>query len=631
MSFTSRLVIITLLLIGPLAGCKPKPTIRPGSSHSQGGKLSDPAGADQFVETAFNYLKDLDRYEPTLLQAKILQPINNWFKVQQLDPNWRPDPMLAELPESIRSLPRLQDLATRRFLEQPPTYQQFTFRGSEFDFIEGTYWTKVISNWIRETKVPPPEIQAFLNAQVKQDALTKNEAANLGLAYLLFDWTVRHIQPIRDNAFEQDVFQPGTSRDTWDALQLNQGDKLERARVFIQLCRQQGLDAVLVEFGKDKPIDQVVGVAIGDKKKELFLFDIVYALPISTADGTGITTLSRLNDHPEDLQAMASKNYKYPVTADQLQEVTLLIEAPSTSLTQAASLLENVLSGDLSMKVQVQPSLIKEQLSGLKGVSEIKLWTVPFEAEEAIGKRLAHPELRNLFQVERLIYDVMTPFSTGRILQLLCRFKDEGQRLGARNMFLRARILDREIQQAVPSQRLEMLRASGMDISNNPREQQLYLDNVMRTARMWRELSTFNLGVIALSDHQFESAIFFFDDGTLKEFPQTIFKSAAYYGAARSYEALAREKENAEMAQKAYDFYTDENDVLSPYRRGNLLRAERLPFIEKAEKPAEEKPEAKPAAEDTEEKKPAEEPSEPEKMETTTTTSEANQPTESQP
>ena len=53
------------------------------------------------------------------------------------------------------------------------------------------------------------------------------------------------------------------------------------------------------------------------------------------------------------------------------------------------------------------------------------------------------------------------------------------------------------------------------------------------------------------------------------------------------------------MAQNAYDIYTDDDDVLSPYRRGNTLRAERLPLIEEKEEPAKEddKADAKPMAE----------------------------------
>lgn len=588
---THRTSVILLLLLVFVLGCGGR-KIRPQVDDTKANVASDAGSSKQFVDQAITYLRDLDRYPSGKVKVEVLERMNRWLMSQKLDPNWQPDPMVAELPDAIQSLPGLQDLESRGFLDQPEQFASATFRGSEFDFLVGTYWAKTISDWVRKNQTPPADIQAFLDAQVNQ-TLDDSQVNDLGLAYLLFDWTVRHIHPVRTNELEQGKFAPGTSRDAWNALQLNEGDALERARVFIHLCRQQGLDAVVVKFGQDEDAPQVVGVAIG---QELFLFDMAYALPISEKDGKGIQRLSHLVENPEDLQAMASKNYKYPATAEDLEKVTLLIEAPSTSLTQATQLLEGVLSGDATMKVHVEPSSLKDRLSSFKGVTDIQLWTAPFEAETAIAKRLSDPVLGQLFQVERWIYDTMTPFATARTLQLMCKFSDESQQLGARTMFMDTRVMERQFRIANPREQLEMLAVGGMDLPDDPKVQQFFLDRVRKNVLLWRELSSFNLGVIALADGQYDSAIYFFEDGTLKEFPGTRFKSAAFYGIGRSAEALARQDENKEMAQKAFDFYTDDDDVLSPYRRGNALRAERLPLLEsKAE--AEEKQQP---AEDTE-------------------------------
>ncbi len=590
MTCTHRIAVFALLTIMVMAGCDSRKVIRPQVDNTQANISTDAGSSKQFVDQALNYLSDLDRYPAGRVKVEVLQRMNRWLMSQKLDPTWKPDPMVEQLPDEIRSLPRMQDLESRYFLDQPSQFPEAIFRGSEFDFLVGTYWAKTISDWIRDTKIPPADIQEFLNAQ-KNQTLDEGQTNDLGLAYLLFDWTVRHIHPVRPLEFEEGKFAPGTSRDVWNAIQLNEGDAQERARVFIHLCRQQGLDAVMVQFGDKDP--QVVGVAIGS---ELFLFDMAYALPLSLADGSGIQRLSQLVDNPEALQAMASENYKYPVTEDDLKNVTLLIEAPSTSLTQATDLLEGVLSGDSTLKVHVQPSSIKDRLASFKGVSDVQLWTVPFEAEQAIAKRLSDTTLGPLYQVERFIYDTMTPFSTARNLQLLCRFRDEAQSKGARSMLMDARIMERQFRVALPNEQLGMLKAAGMDLPDDPKVQQFFLDRVRKNVLLWRELASFNLGVIALSDNEYESAIDYFENRTLAEFPDTRFKYAASYGIGRSAEALARDDEDAEMAQKAYDFYTDDDDVLSPYRRGNALRAERLPLLEKKSKPAE-PAEAEPAPE----------------------------------
>jgi len=596
MSRMHRTSFVYLLLIVFALGCGGR-KIRPQVDDTQGTVASDSGSSKQFVDQAMTYLRDLDRYPAGKVKVEVLERMNRWLMSQKLDPSWQPDPMIAELPESVQNLPRMQDLATRGFLDQPEQYAGATFRGSEYDFLVGAYWTKTISDWVRDHQTPPAEMQSFLDAQRNQ-TLDDGQVNDLSLAYLLFDWTVRHIHPVRASELEEDTFAPGTSRDTWNALQVTEGDALERARVFIQLCRQQGLDAVVVQFGQQEKAPQVVGVAIG---QELFLFDMAYALPISEKDGTGIQRLSQLIEHPEDLQAMASENYQYPISEEDLKDVTLLIEAPSTSLTQATQLLEGVLSGDSTIKVHVSPSRLKDRLSSFQGVTDIQLWTVPFEAEMAIGKRLADPVLGPLFQVERWVYDTMTPFATARTLQLLCVFDDAPQRQGARSMFMETRVMERQFRIANEREQLEMLAAGGMELPDDPKVQRFFLDRVQKNVLLWRELASFNLGVIALGDGQYDSAIYFFEDGTLKEFPKTRFKSAAFYGIGRSAEALARQEDDKEMAQKAFDYYTDDDDVLSPYRRGNALRAQRLPLLES--KPTEEADE--PSAEDSEMKEEA--------------------------
>lgn len=611
MSCTQRLAVVILLSSLVPAGCFQETRRSGKADNTQVGQSTDPGSAKQFVDQAFTFIKDLDRYpadgpQSYRVQAEVLTGLNRWLMPQEFDRQWQPDPMVAELPESIRSLPRMQDLESRPFLPAPPALAQFTYRGSEYDFIVGSFWAKKISQWVKEywnegEQKLSPAMREFFEAQ-KDQTLTPEQTDQLTLAYLLFDWTVRHIQPVRDEAIVRKTFEDGTSRDFWRALQVMQGDAQERARVFIHLCRQAGLDAVAVQFGESDPVTQVVAVLVG---KDLYLFDTAYGLPVATADGTGIQTLANLVEHPEALEAMSTKDYTYPVTPEKLKQVTLLIEAPSTSLTQATDMLEQVLTGDDKLVLHVRPSFIKDRVKDLPGVGKVRLWSVPFEAEMALPRWLSEPELTQLLRSERSLYDAPGVISMGRTLQLMCRLEAETQRPGARQIFLDGRDIARRLKKATPTEKAEMLKAMGLDFGQNDQAREAYLQFMQQNAELWRELASFNLGVMALGAEEYPSALDFFEKRTLEPYPETKLKSAARYGIARSYEALSK-KEDADpkFAEQSVEFYTDDDDVLSPYRRGNVLRAERLiPPKEEAEaKPTDE--EAAPSATETETSEP---------------------------
>lgn len=591
MSCTHRLTVVTLLSALVLTGCFQESRRSGKSDNTQVGQSTDPGSAKQFVDQAFTFIKDLDRYpaespQAYRVQAEVLTGLNRWLMPQEFDRQWQPDPMIADLPEAIRALPRMQDLASRPFLPAPPALAQVTYRGSEYDFIVGSFWAKKISEWVKdhwnegEQKLSP-EMKQFFEAQ-KDQTLTPEQTDQLTLAYLLFDWTVRHIQPVRDEAIVRKTFKDGTSRDFWRALQIMQGDAQERARVFIHLCRQAGLDAVAVQFGESDPVTQVVAVLVG---KDLYLFDTAYGLPVATADGTGIQTLSNLVEHPEALSAMSTKDYTYPVTPDKLKQAILLVEAPSTSLTQATDMLEQVLIGEDKIVLHVRPSFIKDRMQKIPGVTDVRLWSVPLEAEMALPKWLSDPELIKQLRSERSLYDAPGIISMGRTLQLMCRLETETQRPGARKIFLEGRDFARKLRNATPTEKEGILKAMGLDFGNDTQARDAYLQFMQQNAELWRELASFNLGVMALGAEEYPSALDFFEKRTLEPYPETTLKSAAQYGIARSYEALSKQEDaDPKYVEQAIEFYTDDDDVLSPYRRGNVLRAERLmPPKEEAE------------------------------------------------
>ncbi|EAQ81249.1 hypothetical protein [Blastopirellula marina] len=606
MRFSSLFALLTLtsLILG-CGGSKPKPKPSSGSSSAAttaAQKTSSDAQAD-VLQQALVLLEDLDQFNAEVVQREVLQSLNRWLHNRKLDAEWTPDPMIAELPEEVRNMLRMQNLATSYFRD--PKYPN-TFRGSDYDYIEGCVWAFSLSNYIRQQGVMSADMTDWFKSL--PESFSNNQREDLKTAYLLFDWTIRNIQ-LRNEASQ---FAPGTAREPWEALQIGYGDSVERARIFINLARQQGLNAFALELADadGKPQSSVVGVEIAG---QIYLFDAAYGLPVSA--GKGIATLAEARQADAVSKAMTSSKYAYPYSTESFQNATALIDACSTSLLQAAAAFESQLTGKLRLRLAVEPRKVAESLQNA-GIEQVRIWDVPIVAEDGLRLRLrdlpvagaAEPSQAQLFYQERQLYDQSSPLAIGRLLHLMGRFNNEVQRPGARKMYLFARSFELQVNKLNFREQVEALQSQGMRLPRDVEQQRFFVEQMIQNAKGIKMIASYQLGQIALDSAQYPSAIDYFEIRTLKEFPLIPFASQARYGLARADMAISEDpkltpEEQTAALQTAVDWLTSVDDLASPQRRGNTLLAERL--IPPAAAPEKEPLDDKTSTDTSEDAKPA--------------------------
>ena len=218
---------------------------------------------------------------------QVVNRLNQWLPTQKPPSDWRRDPLVEQLPPSLRDLPPLEDAAAMEF----SSYDGF--------MLEEAVWLRDLSNWARG-----------------------NTLDDLQRARKLFDWTVRNIQ-LDPESVDRTPLLPR------EVLLLGHGTALERAWVFILLARQQRLDAAVLALDKGaatrKPaaakedpggvpaavplVDlQPWCVAVLVEGKQLYLFDPRLGLPIPAQGPIAVDHNGQLDIHPATLAQAAADN-----------------------------------------------------------------------------------------------------------------------------------------------------------------------------------------------------------------------------------------------------------------------------------------------------------------------------------
>jgi len=139
------------------------------------------------------------------------------------------------------------------------------------------------------------------------------------------------------------------------------GTALERALIFLAMLEQVGepdapqsellgflLQVPFSERGKEGEGDLrlwTCGVVIGDSK-EVYLFDPYLGLPLPGPNGKGVATLAQVREQPEILaQLNVSKEYRYPVTKEQVWAAQAQLICPLSALAPRMRFLQDKLLG----------------------------------------------------------------------------------------------------------------------------------------------------------------------------------------------------------------------------------------------------------------------------------------------
>ena len=228
-----------------------------------------------------------------------------------------------------------------------------------------------------------------------------NNFEKLARAESLFDWTVRNIQLDADGK--------ATPQRPWQTLMYGHGTAEQRAWVFALLCRQQGLDVVMLglapkvegaEAGATPAIPTFWLPALVDNG-QLYLFDTRLGLAIPGAEKKGVATLEQVQKDDSLLRQLDLEGAPYPVTSEQLKNVVALVVADPFDLTKRVRQVEGKLAGDDRLALSVRANELADRVKSTPGVAEVRLWDVPFRtlAEQlALSPQSARHEVAMAFE-----------------------------------------------------------------------------------------------------------------------------------------------------------------------------------------------------------------------------------------
>ncbi|GIW91618.1 MAG: hypothetical protein KatS3mg109_2050 [Pirellulaceae bacterium] len=549
------------LLVTGSSGCRPSDGVVPTEFRRGHTELTE----SEHFQKAFDLLRRLEEFDAEQAMAQVAYHINRWLQEQPKPGDWVADPMLGDNSlGALRRLPSLVRLDKREVSIRDVLY------------LRENRWLRDLAEWVPDGPVPI-DLASWLQDKTKH--MPREEAQRLGAAVKLFDWTVRHVQldALSDwpdsspQKLPAERAEPGPGYDLypWECLLLGHGDAWQRARVFMLLLRQVSIPSVLLAVDRPEspfgPVPWAVGVLIG---QELYLFDPELGLAIPTGEDQGIATLAEVIRKPDLLRRLdISQSLRYRIQAEDLEHLVALIDASSEALSLRMRLIERQLTGEHRMVLTVDASGLKRQIEGISGITAVRLWRIPLDAElfsQAYQEqRRRDSRLEDQYRAERYMFSGLSPLMQARQLHFRHRFEPWENRPGAVAKYMEVRQPEAQIAK-LPTD-VDLQRQFGLQ--QRPGEPvelwQARLAGSQQALRTARYHASYFLGLLHYDNGDYESAANWLRKRTLEDSPESPWRNGARYNLARAEEARG----NFQAAREAY--LLDE----SPQRHGNLLRA----------------------------------------------------------
>jgi tetratricopeptide (TPR) repeat protein len=461
---------------------------------------------------------------------QIVERANQWLRnLPEGRDDWKPTPRLAELPVALRDADGVKELVHRDALVDG------VFADWEGRLLEQAVWCRDISQWVRSAA-----------------------ASDLDAAAALFDWTVRNIQ--LDPPASEDAPQAVTIHHPWQALVYGHGTAEHRAWTFIELCRQQGIDAVVLEpkpGAHGEPAPLLVGALIDE---ELYLFDPALGLPLP-GEKQAVGTLAELAGSDALLRSFDVAGMVYPLTAAQLDGATARIAASPLELSRRSVELEEKLEGEDFVKLAVDADELAERVGKLPHIAKAALWTAPFQA---IADEFAMPlEPRNpKRQFRPLAAEEIRPFAFQPLLwkaRVLHFQGNKGKRAAERDDPLAEQRIGH--QDAMRAYQDGTVRPTDAALAQLEPEERAMRSAAKAAASYW-------VGLLSYDRGNYQVAADWIGERSLDRNPQGKWAPGARYNLARSYEKLGRIDDAIKLLE------SDPHDA--PQRQGNLIRAQQL-------------------------------------------------------
>ncbi len=449
----------------------------------------------------------------------LIDRTNQWLRnLTTVDEVWQLEPLLEKLPLSLR---QAEVVASRISAEELREGQFESFEGRR---LQQAIWLRDIATW------------------AKGDAL-----AEIDVATALFDWTVRNIQLDADDQIRI-VYRP------WQALMYGHGTAEQRAWIFVELCRQQQLDVVMLAIAPEEGAAAArwwLPALVSDG--QLFLFDTRLGLPIPGAQLGDIATLSEVVAQPERLRSLdLDGDLNYPITAEDLARVVVQLVATPLQLSQRAASLQQVFESEDFVTLAVDNRRVSEAVAANGNIHDVQLWPAPFQA---IVDQAAAEQQERIRAAQRFVVFAQRP------------------------LLWKARALHFQgTKEIPPDQRDDPLaqprhghrEATRYYLSPGIRPPDAILDQLELAKqvvyRRAKQDASYWLGLLSYEQGKFEIAADWLGDRTLKASPNGPWTAGARYNLARAHEAMGNFAEAIRLLK------SDD----SPQRHGNLLRARQL-------------------------------------------------------
>ena len=311
------------------------------------------------------------------------------------------------------------------------------------------------------------EIVARLNPNCPDE-----HASELANAIRLFDWVSRNIQllePVEiadddlfDNLLVTDVNKSaeetiefysdpanrpaggirglGYTYYPYQTLVYGRGDYIEKAKLFMVLCHQAGLDTVMlaVKNSDGNELPWLPAVLLGD---QLYLFDSQLGLPLPGEKLGSVATLSEVRENSElltglnlSLEESTRDKTDYRVTPEQVKEVTALAYISPIGVSRRMKFLNDRLIGDQRMILTSNTNETLESVGKLKNVTG-KLWNIGFKTQQfrsTIDAAIKEAEFDSAMQKKLDWYysdewyiDTWVRYRTARNLYFIGKFETE--------------------------------------------------------------------------------------------------------------------------------------------------------------------------------------------------------------
>lgn len=543
------------LLLGVMSTCGCRQSSQPSTDQGAERRQATREWKEELFEYAINNIGRLEEFNSGEMLTQIIERLNQWASTQQPPDDWEPDALCGTLPESLAPLVATERLESMEF---PP---------SDALLLRSAVWFRDASNWARGDSL---------------DDLQRAQA--------LFDWTIRNVQ--LGEAVERPPGQPGRIRQVgWEALLMGRGVAEERAWVFVDLLRQQNIDAVVlaVPVGEArKPEAAEAGEADGEAsadarfapwvvgvlhEEQLYLFDPALGLPVPAADGVVVdedgeltvrpATLAEVLDDPSLLEQLnVDDETTYPVDAEDLAGgVEALVVAQPASLSRRMALVQSKLVGEQRMVLACSPARIAARLENLDGIAGVRLWERPFATKSQLGQLTRQQVQRKLAMLTPFRTGAQMPLWKGRILHIKGRLSGAD---GATHFYQLARPADAQLA-----------------ASDLPTVQKVVYQRAKQHASYW-------LGLVSYAIENDRSAVDYFATRTLEASPGGPWTPGAQYNLGRTYQRQGE-------IRKAIEQYRQFSGATA-MRMGLQLRAkwlaETFPEVAADEQSSEQKPEA---------------------------------------